>query len=162
MYIGRFLLIFSLKQQLASTYMASLWAMFSCPGWISMSFLAPPIFLVFFTTFIWVWAIWYFIFAFLEEKRELLINICSFLKPHIVKVGGGGPRIGPKTALMIVLHVGISNPEEFFTQPKISWLYGNLKVEFCLKTTKSRMRLEAIWKLFFWPLKAKLWAINGL
>ena len=29
----------------------------------------------------------------------------------------GGPQIGPKTALMIVLHEGISNPEEFFTQP---------------------------------------------
>ena len=25
-----------------------------------------------------------------------------------------------------------------------------------------RGNLEAIWKLFFWPLKAKLWPINGL
>ena len=47
-------------------------------------------------------------------------------------------------AWMIVLHVGISNPEEFFTQPKISWLYGHLKVEFCPKTPKSRMRFDKV------------------
>ena len=29
----------------------------------------------------------------------------------------GGPQIGTKKALMIVLHEGISNLEEFFTQP---------------------------------------------
>ena len=36
--------------------------------------------------------------------------------PHIMEVGG--PQIGPKTALMIVLHEGIPNPEEFSPNPK--------------------------------------------
>ena len=77
------------------------------------------------------------------------LNIFEILIPHCSKTA------------WIVPFVVMNFLEIFFIQTQISWLYGHLKVEFCLKTPKSMMRFDRVPSIFL-NISGSLYVTNDL